>query len=127
MVIEVLSPGMQHRRDADLRAEMLGIGGDGGQRLGGGRKQQAIDLSLVLVRDGADHSRQGEHHMEVWDRQKLGFSCRKPICRGRPLTLIAVAIATRVVRDARVGAVFAALDVAAERGRAACLDRRHDA
>ena len=32
VVIEVLSPGMQDRSDADLRAEVLRIGGDRGQR-----------------------------------------------------------------------------------------------
>src|SRR5262249_12372369 len=37
-----------------------------------------------------------------------------------------MAIAARVVRDAAVAAILAALDMAAERGRAALLDRRHD-
>src|SRR5712675_476169 len=37
-----------------------------------------------------------------------------------------MAIAARVVSDAAVAAIFAALDVPAERGRAALLDRRHD-
>ena len=41
-MIEVLSPGMQHRGDADLGAEMLGVGGDRGQRLGRRREQQAV-------------------------------------------------------------------------------------
>src|SRR6266436_7680559 len=35
-------------------------------------------------------------------------------------------IAARVVSDAAVAAILAALDVPAERGRAALLDRRHD-
>src|ERR1700756_4300701 len=37
-----------------------------------------------------------------------------------------MAIAARVVSDAAVAAILAALDMAAERGRAALLDRRHD-
>src|ERR1700739_4970357 len=37
-----------------------------------------------------------------------------------------MAIAARVVSDAAVGAILAALDMPAERGRAALLDRRHD-
>ena len=45
---------------------------------------------------------------------------------GGGLTLRAVAIAAGVVDDARMGAVFATLDVAAERGGASGLDRRHD-
>ena len=37
-----------------------------------------------------------------------------------------MAVATRVVGDAAVAAILAALDMPAERGRAALLDRRHD-
>src|ERR1700746_1177342 len=37
-----------------------------------------------------------------------------------------MAIAPRVVSDAAVAAILAALDMPAERGRAALLDRRHD-
>ena len=38
-----------------------------------------------------------------------------------------MSVAARVVGDARVGAVLAALDMAAERRGAARFDRRHDA
>jgi len=51
---------------------------------------------------------------------------REPILRRRPLTLGAVAIAARVVSDVAVAAILAALDMPAERGRTALLDRRHD-
>jgi hypothetical protein len=34
MVEQALSPGVQHRDHADLGAQMLGIGGDGADRLG---------------------------------------------------------------------------------------------
>jgi hypothetical protein len=35
MVLQRLTPTMEHRGDADLSAQMLGIGGDGGERLSG--------------------------------------------------------------------------------------------
>ncbi len=38
-----------------------------------------------------------------------------------------MAVAAGIISDARMGAVLATLDVAAERGRATNLDRRHDA
>src|SRR6516165_3735623 len=38
----------------------------------------------------------------------------------------AVPVAARVVRDAQVGAVFAAFDMTAQRRRSAAFDRRHD-
>ena len=78
MMIEVLAPGVQHGGEADIGAEMLGVGGDRGEGLGGGREQQAVDLGLVLVGDGADRCRQREHDMEVGHRQQLGLARRQP-------------------------------------------------
>ena len=48
MVLQRLTPSMEHRGDADLRAQMLGIGGDGGERLSGSAEQDRIDGGLVL-------------------------------------------------------------------------------
>ena len=50
------APGVQHRGDADPRAEMLGIGRDGDERLGRGLEQDAVDDGLVLVGDVADRA-----------------------------------------------------------------------
>ena len=50
----------------------------------------------------------------------------EPLPRRGGLALRAVAVAAGVVGDALVRAVLAALDVAAERGCATGLDRRHD-
>jgi hypothetical protein len=46
-MIEVLAPGMEHRRDADVGAKVLGVGGNRGERLGCRRKQQTVDLGLT--------------------------------------------------------------------------------
>ena len=54
VVIEALSPGVQDRGEADVGAEVLGIGGDRRERLSRRLEQQAIDLGLVLVGDGTD-------------------------------------------------------------------------
>src|SRR5271169_7066057 len=105
---------------------MLGIGGDREQRLGGGLEQQAVHGGLVVERQGADRRRQGEDDVIVGNLQKLGLAFREPLPRRRALALRAVAVAAGVVGDAFVRAVLAALDVAAERGGAAGLDRRHD-
>ena len=45
------APGVQHGGEADARAQMLRVGGDGGQRLGGGPEQEVVDGGLVLERD----------------------------------------------------------------------------
>src|SRR5439155_21462643 len=51
MVLEVLAPSVQHSGDADVGAKVLGIAGNGGERLGCGREQQSVELGLVLVGD----------------------------------------------------------------------------
>src|SRR6516165_6081622 len=120
------SPGVEHRSSADASAEVLGIGRDREQRLGSRAEQQVVDYCLVLVGDRSDLGGQREDHVEIGDRQQICPACRKPIRRRRALTLWAMAIATRVVSDAAVAAIFAALDMATERGGAALLDCRHD-
>src|SRR4029077_8424150 len=64
---------------------------------------------------------------EKGDRHALAFCPREPFCGSRPLTLRAMTVATRVVRDARVRAILTALDMTAERGSAARLNCRHGA
>ena len=56
---------------------------------------------------------------------QIGLARRQPVLCRCALALRAVSVATRVVRDLAVGAVLAARDMAAERRRAAVLDRRH--
>jgi hypothetical protein len=41
---------MEDGEEANLSAQMFGIGGDGAQGLGGGAKENAVDHLLVLVR-----------------------------------------------------------------------------
>ena len=54
------APGVRHGAQTDADAEMLGVGGDGDQRLGGSLEQDGIDGCLVLVGDIGDRRRQGE-------------------------------------------------------------------
>ena len=109
-----------------MRAQMLGIGGDCGQRLGGSPEQEIVDGGLVVERDRADRRRQSKDEVIVGNRQKLCLAVFQPLPRCASLTRRAVAIAAGVVGDPFVRAVFAALDVSAERRGPAGLDRRHD-
>jgi hypothetical protein len=110
------APAVEHCGGADARAEVLGVGGDREQRLGGRAEQQVVDDRLVLVGDRSDLGRQREDHVEIADWQQIGLAGREPILRRRALTLWAMAIAARVVSDTAVAAIFAALDMPAERG-----------
>ena len=125
MVRHCRAPAVEHCGGADTRAEVLGVGGDREQRFGGRAEQQVVDDRLVLVGDRGDLGRQREDHVEIADRQQVGLAGREPILRRRALALWTMAVAARVVSDAAVAAIFAALDMPAESGRAALLDRRH--
>jgi hypothetical protein len=52
------TPGVEHGGEADARAEVLRVGGDGGERLGGGPEHEVIDGGLLLKRNRADRRRQ---------------------------------------------------------------------
>ncbi len=93
MVGQGRAPRVEHGGEADARAEMLRVGGDGGQRLGGGPEQEVVDGALVLERDGADRGRQGEDDVVIGNRQELGLAVFEPFPRRGRLALRAVAIA----------------------------------
>ena len=116
---------MEDGGETDARPEMMGVGGDGEHGLGGHPEQQVVNHRLVMESDVGDLGGYGEDHVEVADRQQVCLACGEPFTRRCPLTLGTMAVAAAVVRDAAVAAVLAALDMAAERGRAAGLDRRH--
>src|SRR6202008_2059028 len=103
MVLEVLAPAVQDGSDADVGAEVLAIGGNGGERFGCGREQKSINIGFVLVGDRADRSRQRKPQVEVRHRQQFGLACCKPCCSSRPLTLGTVPIAAGVIGGAGGG------------------------
>jgi hypothetical protein len=67
---------VEHGGGADAGTEVLGISGDGEQRLGRRAEQQVVDHRLVLVGDRGDLGRQGEDQVEVADRQQVGLPRR---------------------------------------------------
>lgn len=125
--LQPLPPGVQHREEADLGAEVAGIGGDPPQRLGGGLEEQAIDGTLVLERQRREPIGQGEDDVEVLDGQELVEALLQPPLLGQRLALRTVPVAAGVVGVAQLAAAIADLEVAPEHGRAAGLDRPHDA
>src|SRR4029077_21200498 len=65
MVGQCRSPGVEYGGEPDAGTEMLGVGRNGDQGLGGGLEQQVIDDRLVLIGDVGDRPRQGEDDMEI--------------------------------------------------------------
>src|SRR5262245_44269299 len=121
------APSMEDRDDADAGAEVLGVGRDQKRGLGGSLHEQVVDHGLVLIGHAAEFGRQGVNHMKILDRQQFGLALGEPPAGGGALTFWAVPVATTVVGDdgMSAGLVLATCNMAAERGRAVALDRRH--
>ena len=110
-MLEVLSPGVQDGQQPDLGPEMLRIGSDLLQGLGGGAEQEAVDLPWVLQGDRTERRRERKDDVIVLDREQFRFSRLHPLRRGGGLALGAVAVSARVVGDLLMTAPVAFLDV----------------
>ena len=77
---QVLSPTVKYGEEADLGAQMLGIGRDGRQGLGSGSEEYAVDEILVLVSDGSKLFGNGEDDMKIVCVENFGGSFFNPLC-----------------------------------------------
>src|SRR5215472_9762114 len=106
---------------------MPGVGGDLQQGFGGRTEENAVNDPLVPQRQRSDQLRHGEYYMEVLNRQKLCSTLFKPARAGLSMTLRAMAIAARAIRNFAVTAPIAFLNAttegccAADRNRPQCL------
>ena len=96
-VHERLSPRMEHREDADLRAQMPGIGGDG-------PKEEAVDHRRVLGRNLRDRPGQGEDDVDVLNVEQVRLARLDPRRARERLALVAVPMTAGVIPDAPVAA-----------------------
>lgn len=95
MVREGLPPAVQHTEEANLRTQMLGVGGNPGQRLGDRPKQNIVDHDLVLKSDDGDLVRHGEDDVEIGRIQQFCLTVLQPFCPRQTLALRAIAVAAR--------------------------------
>jgi hypothetical protein len=102
MVRQRLPPSMQDHGRADLRTQVLVVGGDRSQRLGCRLEQDGVDHRLIVIGDGRNRSRQREYDVEIGDRQQIGLAGREPLTRGAGLTLGAMPVAATIVGDLRI-------------------------
>src|SRR5579863_3032523 len=68
---QVLAPGVENAEDANLRAQMLGIGGNGEQSGGAGREQQMVKQTGVLQGQQVELVRDSEDDVKVVGGQKF--------------------------------------------------------
>ena len=126
MVQEILPPGVQDGEEADLGAEVAGIGGNGEQCLRDHPEEHGVDQLLGVESDPGHLGGQGEHDVEVGDRQQFGLPLFEPAGPFRVLALGAMPVTAGVVGNPAVSAAAAFLDMAAERRRAAGFNGPHD-
>jgi hypothetical protein len=62
---------VEYRSEADLDAEVLGIGRNRAHCLRGSLEQEIVDDGLILVGDGGNPPRQRKHDVEVRDVQQF--------------------------------------------------------
>ena|ERR1700720_323612 len=124
---QILSPTVKYGEKADLGAQMLGIGSDGGQGLGRGSEENAVDEIFVLVNDGSNLFGNREDDMKIVRLENFGRSFFNPLGTCERLTLWTVTVAAAVVTGPLVIAAVAALEMTAEGCGATHLDRGHDA
>src|SRR6266481_125043 len=126
MMEQILSPGVQDGEKADLCPQMFGIGSDGGQGLGRGSEQNAVDEIFVLVSNGRDLFGEREDDMKIVRRENLRFAVFDPLRTRQRLALGAMPVAAAIVTGALIRTAVAPLEVTAEGRRPAGLDRAHD-
>ena len=131
MIVQVLTPAVQHRDEADFGTKMLGIGSNPAQRLSRRFEQDRVDQGLVLKGDRRDLRRQREDDVEIGNRQEFALPRGKPFPAGLSLALRAMPIAAGIVGDADRPAGLATFNMAAEfglsgkaRSRSSCGARR---
>ena len=76
---QVLSPTMEYSEKADLGSQMFGIASDGGQGLGGGSKQNAVNDLFVLISDGSNLFGDREDDMKIVCLENFGCSLFNPL------------------------------------------------
>ncbi len=124
---QILPPGVQHGEKADLCPQTFGIGRDGGQGLGRGSEQNAVDETFVLVSNGRDLFGEREDDMKIVRLENLRFPFFDPLRTRQRLALGAMPVAAAIVAGTLVRTAVAPFEMTAEGRRSAHLDRGHDA
>jgi len=126
MGIQVLSPTVEYGKEADRSSQMLRIGSDGGQGLGRGSKQNAVNEIFVLLSDGSDLFRDREDDMKIVRLENFGGSFFNSCGTREGLTLWAVAVTATVVAGPLVLTAAAPFEMTAEGCGTTHLDCGHN-
>src|SRR5271157_289080 len=92
MMLEFLTPGMEHAEEADFGAEMAGIASDFEQRFSTGPEQEIVDDLLVLQGQWGEAARKGEDDMDIGGGQEFSTPRLQPTVASEGLTLGTVSV-----------------------------------
>jgi hypothetical protein len=92
MMQEILPPGVEHGEKANLGTQVLGVGGNGAQRLAHRPEQNVVDVLFILVGDRSDWLWHRKDDVEVADVEKLRSTVFQPFGASQRLALAAVAV-----------------------------------
>ena len=126
MMLQSLVPGMEHAEEADLGSKVAWIAGDLQQSCSAGVKQQVIDQPFILQGERSQFPRHGEDDVHVTGGKQLPLPRLEPAQASVALTLGAVPVSARVVRDGSMSAVRALIAMSTQRcGSAAGDGQQH--
>jgi hypothetical protein len=94
---QILSPGVQDGKEANVCPQVARIAGYFEQGLGTGAEQEVIENLLVLQRQWGELVRESEDNVDIGDRQKFPLPSHDPLVASATLTLWAMAIAATVI------------------------------
>ena len=126
MLRQRLAPGMEHRRDAKLGSQVLGVAGQLPQGPGHGLEQQSVERPLVDPHAGSAQMGEGKDDVAVGNREQARLLGGQPLGPRCPLALGTVPIATGVVRELLGPTPLTDLALSPESGRAAGRNRLPD-
>ena len=124
--LEALAPAVEYGAEAELGAEMPGVGGEGLEALGGSGEEEIEDESFVAQRDGIERLGEREDDMEVGDGEEALAPLVEPLGFLEALAFGTVAVPAGIVGDTDVATASAGVLVATECGGAATGDPLKD-
>ena len=117
MQAQVLSPGVQNAEESDPGSEMPGVGCDFKHGLSGRPEEQIVKQPRMSLTEWVQRMRQSKDDMEVGHGEQVLLTPRKPALARLGLTLRAVPVAARIIRDGLEIAPRAGVQMASERSR----------
>ena len=97
MLLEGLSPGMEHAEESDIRSQVLGIVSQFEHRRGTGAVEQIVEQPGMSLTERVQCVRQSKDDVEVGHRKQVLLTVGKPALTRLGLALRAVAVAARVI------------------------------